>query len=148
MSSDGLAGSWQLLSWQVECDGQSQPLFGSAPKGVLILTPEGRVMALTTAAERRAGDSMEQRATLHRTMVAYSGRYRVAGDEFITTVEVSWNEAWNGTEQRRHYRIEGDLLHIESAPAPSLFFPGMLDVRRLVWRREQALPVVLPETGL
>jgi len=44
-------------------------------------------------------------------MLASSGLYRVEGNDFITTVEVSWNEQWNGTEQRRHYRIEGDKLH-------------------------------------
>jgi hypothetical protein len=48
-------------------------------------------------------------------MLAYTGRYRVEGHDFITTVEVSWNEEWNGTEQRRHFRIEGNRLFIESA---------------------------------
>jgi hypothetical protein len=32
-------------------------------------------------------------------------RYRVEGDDLITTVDVSWNEEWNATEQRRHDRI-------------------------------------------
>jgi hypothetical protein len=133
--SAGLAGSWQLVAWIVECEGASQPLFGEHPKGLLVLTPEGHVMALTTAEERTAGDSPTERAQLHRTMVAYGGRYRVSGDVFITTVEVSWNEAWNGSEQRRHFRIAGDRLTIESEPAPSLFFPGKREVRRLVWQR-------------
>ena len=70
-------------------------------------------------------------------MLSYSGRYRVEGADFITTVEVSWNEEWNGTEQRRHYRIEGDRLFIESEPAPSMVFPGKTDFRRLVWVREK-----------
>jgi hypothetical protein len=135
-SLEGLAGTWKLVSWQVECEGKSQPLFGSDPKGFLVLTPGGRVIALTTAAGRTHGDSLEERALLHRTMVAYSGRYLVEGNEFVTTVEVSWNEIWNGTEQRRQFRLVGDRLYIESAPAPSLFFPGKLDVRRLVWERE------------
>lgn len=28
-----------------------------------------------------------------------------------TTVDVSWNEAWNFTEQRRHFRFEGEKAH-------------------------------------
>jgi Lipocalin-like domain len=52
------------------------------------------------------------------------------GSDFITVVDVSWNEEWNGTEQRRHFRIEGDRLFIESAPAPSIVFPGKTDFRR------------------
>jgi len=70
-------------------------------------------------------------------MLAYTGKYRLEGDEFITTVDASWNEVWNGTEQRRRFSIEGDKLFIESAPAPSILFPGKVDFRRIVWERER-----------
>jgi hypothetical protein len=69
-------------------------------------------------------------------MLAYSGRYRVEGSDFITTVDVSWNEEWNGSEQRRHYRLEGDRLFVETVPGPSIVFPGATDFRTLVWERE------------
>jgi len=68
---------------------------------------------------------------------SYTGKYRIEGNDFITTVDVSWNEIWNGTEQRRHDTIEGDKLFIESAPAPSILFPGRTDFRRIVWEREK-----------
>jgi hypothetical protein len=102
-----------------------------------VLTPVGRGIVLTTAAGRKPGTDDAARAALQKSMVSYSGRYRVEGGDFITTVEVSWNEEWNGTEQRRHYRIEGDKLFIESAPAPSMVFPGKTDFRRIVWVREK-----------
>jgi len=70
-------------------------------------------------------------------MVAYSGRYRVQGHDLITVVDVSWNEEWNGTEQKRHFRVEGDKLFIESAPSPSILFPNKTDFRRIVWQREK-----------
>jgi hypothetical protein len=35
------------------------------------------------------------------------------------------------------FRIEGDKLFIESAPAPSIVFPGKTDFRRIVWEREK-----------
>jgi hypothetical protein len=70
-------------------------------------------------------------------MLAYTGKYRLEGDEFITTVDASWNESWNGTEQSRRFKIEGDKLFIESAPAPSILFPGEVDFRRIVWGRER-----------
>ena len=70
-------------------------------------------------------------------MLAYTGKYCVEGDEFITTVDVSWNEVWNGTEQRRRFSIKGDKPFIESAPAPSILFPGKVDFRRIVWERER-----------
>ena len=133
-----LAGTWRLVSWQVIVDGQApQDVFGKHPKGFLVLTPEGRSIVLTTAENRRAGMADTDRAALHKSMLAYSGRYRVEGHDFITRVEVSWNEEWNGTEQRRHFRIEGDRLFIESEPAPSILYPGKTDFRRIVWEREK-----------
>lgn len=133
-----LVGTWKLVSWQViGDDGKPQDLFGTSPRGYLVLTPEGRSIVLTTAAGRKPGTDDAARAALQRSMLSYSGRYRIEGDDFITTVEISWNEEWNGTEQRRHYRIDGDNLFIESAPAPSMVFPGKTDFRRLIWVRER-----------
>ena len=90
----------------------------------------------STAENRVAGDGDAERAALHKSMLAYTGRYRVEGSELVTTVDTSWNEAWNGTEQRRRFKLEGTRLIIESAPALSIVFPGKIDVRRIVWEKE------------
>lgn len=135
---DDLVGTWKLVSWQVIAENEPpQNLFGAHPKGYLVLTPEGRSIVLTTAENRRAGMGDTERAALHKSMLAYTGRYRVENHDFITTVEVSWNEEWNGTEQRRHFRVEGNRLLIESEPAPSIIFPGKKDFRRIVWERSK-----------
>jgi hypothetical protein len=135
---DNLTGTWKLISWQVIVDNEPpQNVFGAHPKGFLILTREGRIMVVTTAEDRRGGIRDAERAALHKSMLAYSGKYRVEGNDLITTVDVSWNEEWNGSEHRRHYRMEGDKLFIESAPAPSIVFPGKTDFRRIVWEREK-----------
>jgi hypothetical protein len=55
---------------------------------------------------------------------------RTEGSGFITVVDVPWNENWNGTEQRRHFRKEGDRPFIESTTA-SIVFPGTIDFRRI-----------------
>jgi hypothetical protein len=138
MGAEALIGNWRIVSWQVVVDGQPRDLFGPNPKGFVLLTPDGRAMALTTASDRQPGEDDAARAALHRSMLAYTGRYRVEGDEFITTVDVSWNESWTGTEQRRRFRLDGDTLYVESAPAPSILFPGKIDFRRIVLQRERA----------
>jgi hypothetical protein len=136
--ADSLIGTWKLVSWQVIVENEPpQNVFGSHPKGFLILTREGRSIVLTTAENRRKGMGDAERAALHKSMLSYSGKYRVEGNDIITVVDVSWNEEWNGTEQRRHFRIERDKLFIESAPAPSILFPGKVDFRRIVWEREK-----------
>ena len=136
--TDALLGIWKLVSWQVigEND-EPQDVFGSNPKGYLILTREGRMMALLVADNRKGGMGDADRAGLHKSMLAYSGTYRVEANDFITTVDVSWNEVWNGTEQRRHFTMEGDRLLIETEPGPSIVFPGKTDYRRLVWERNK-----------
>jgi hypothetical protein len=135
--ADALAGNWKLISWQVVVGTEVRDLFGHHPRGYLLLTPEGRAMVITTAESRKPGTDDADRAALHKSMLAYTGKYRVEGSDFITTVDISWNESWNGTEQRRHYRVEGNKLFIESAPAPSILFPGQTDFRRIVWEREK-----------
>jgi hypothetical protein len=70
-------------------------------------------------------------------MLGYIGKYRIEGQDFVTHVDASWNQEWNGTEQRRHFRIEGDKLFIEPARAPSIVFPGKADYRRIVWEKEK-----------
>jgi hypothetical protein len=136
--SKALVGTWKLVSWQVITENQSaQNPFGAHPKGYLVLTAEGRTIVLTAAENRRAGMGDSERAALHKSMLAYSGRYRVEGHDLITVVDVSWNHEWNGTEQRRHFRIEGDKLFVESIPAPSILFPDQTDCRRVVWEREK-----------
>ena len=82
-------------------------------------------------------DRCRARAELFKSMVAYGGKYRVEGKEFVTTVDMSWNEAWNGTEQRRFWKIEDGKLFIESAPAPAPNFAGRMLVGRLVWERDK-----------
>jgi Lipocalin-like domain len=135
---NSLIGSWKLISWQVIAeDGTVHDIYGAKPKGYLVLTREGRSIVVTTADGRKAGMSDAERAALHKSMLAYSGRYRIEGNDFVTTVEVSWNEAWNGSEQRRHFRIEGNRLFIESAPAPSIILAGKTDFRRIVWERDR-----------
>jgi hypothetical protein len=136
--ASGLIGVWKLVSWQVIADDEPpQDVFGLHPNGYLILTREGRSMALTTAERRQGGVSDARRAELHKSMLAYSGKYRIEGNDFITHVDASWNEEWNGTDQRRHFRIEGDKLFLETAPGPSITSPGKTDFRRIVWEREK-----------
>ena len=94
-------------------------------------------MIMITADNRKAGMGDAERAVLHKTMAAASGKVRVEGKDFIISVDVSWNEAWNGTEQRRHFKIEADKLFVETAPGPSLLFPDKTSFARLVFERDK-----------
>ena len=95
-------------------------------------------MAVVQAAEgRRFGPSDAERAALQRSMSAYTGRYRVEGDRFVTTVDVSWNQQWDGTEQARRFRVEGDRLVLEQPGIGSNDQIGVPFVATIVWEREK-----------
>ena len=135
-----LIGVWKLVSFDIEYQesGKRQALFGASPKGYIIFTPGGRMMTLFTNEGRKPGDSVEQKAELFRTMMAYTGIYRLDGDKFINRIDVSWNEAWTGTDQERFYRLNGDRLEIITAWMPDPFRPERRISRGiLTWERAE-----------
>ena len=124
-------GIWKVVSFiqEVQATGERRPFFGKNPTGYVIFTPEGRMMACIEAEGRKAPQTDEDRANLHKTMFAYTGIYRFEGDKFITRVDVSWNPAWDGTDQVRFFKLEGDRLEIVSEWAPAANIPGKPMIR-------------------
>lgn len=115
-----IVGVWKLVAVDYE-DQETKartPVLGDKPRGYQIATADGLWLALVTAEKRPVPKTDEERAQALRTMISYSGRYRVEDGRVITKVEVAWNEAWVGGEQTRFIRFDGDLLHIESPPMP------------------------------
>jgi len=133
-----IVGTWKLVSVMYE-DQETKalvPVLGDNPRGYQIATPDGRWLALATPTGRSVPKTDDERAHAFRTMIAYSGRYRIEGNRITTKVEVAWNESWVGGEQVRIIRFEGDRLFIESPPMPH---PNMNDkmVRVIVtWQRD------------
>ena len=76
---DPLVGNWKLVSLQMVVDGAAAPpdLFGLNPRGYLILTREGRMALIITGENRKGGISDPERAQLHKSMFAVSGKYRI-----------------------------------------------------------------------
>jgi Lipocalin-like domain len=134
-----IVGTWTLVSVVYEdvATKERAPVYGEHPRGIQIATPEGRWLALMTAEGRSIPKTDEDRAQALKTMIAYTGRYRVENGQVVTKVEAAWNEAWVGGEQVRNIRFEGDRLYIESPP---MLHPNINDktVRVIVvWQREK-----------
>jgi len=107
-------GVWSLVTYEIEIQatGQKEPVMGKNPTGYVIFTPEGRVWFVLTGEGRKPAKTVEERAELLDSLVAYTGTYRVEGDKWITQVEVAWNPAWVGTEQARFFKVDGDRLSV------------------------------------
>jgi len=120
-----ILGIWRLVSYEVEfqATGEREPVLGKNPTGYAIFTPEGRAFFILTGEGRKAPNTDQDRADLLKSIIAYTGMYRLEGDKFITKVDVSWNPAWVGTEQVRFFRLDGDRLHVISAWVKSVTRP-------------------------
>ena len=136
--AEQFVGTWKLKSFEFELQESGQRIkpWGDNPKGYVVLAPDGRMIALLTAGERKAGDTDGDMANLFRSMVAYTGNFRLEGDRLITKVDASWNELWNGTDQERFYHLDNNRLELTTPWAPAGMLPGTPMARGiLAWTR-------------
>ena len=134
----GLAGTWRLAAFDLEdqASGARQPRFGAKPSGRLILHENGLMVAILSADGRKVPKTDEDRAKAFNTVIAYSGRYRIDGDQLSTEVDIAWNEAWVGTAQFRSYRFLGSSVEFISPWGPNAADPTKNVRGILVWERE------------
>ena len=71
---------------------------------------------------------------LYQTIIAYSGAYSVEGNKVTHKIEVSWNQAWTGTNQQRFIEVKDNQLTIKTPPIISPI-SGKESVNTLVWER-------------
>jgi hypothetical protein len=142
LADDGekLLGNWKIISFFTE-DVQTKQrsnVFGEHPYGFIGFTP-GRFFAFAMAESRKAPQTPEEQAAAYRTVVAYTGKWRLEGEKFITKVDVAWNPAWVGTDQVRFWRVDGNKLFITTAPTsmPSPDGTERTIIGTVVWEREQ-----------
>ena len=135
-----IVGTWKLVSvvYEDQATRERTPVYGEHPHGIQIATPQGRWLALMTAENRPVPKTDAERAQALKTMIAYTGRYRVENGQVITKVEAAWNEAWVGTEQVRAIRFEDDRLYIESPPMPHPNINDRMVKVIVVWEREKS----------
>src|SRR5215471_4154221 len=116
-SSADLVGTWKFVSYmRTDEQGKNVNVMGEHPDGYLIYTPEGRMMVIVVAENRKPPVTDADWVALHKFMVAYSGRYSVDGGKVTHHVDVSWNQAWTGTDLVRFFKREEDKLVITTSP--------------------------------
>ena len=136
-----VCGAWKLRSCYLEDvqTGQRTEPYGANPKGVIILTPEGRMAALITPADRGPPTTEADQANAFRSLLAYSGLYRLEPpDRFVTMVDVSWFQPWVGSEQARKFILKDETLDIISDPVQTPATGDALIRGVVSWVRESA----------
>lgn len=142
-SDNPLLGTWKLKAFvrEITATGEKINQFGEHPNGYLSYSADGRMYAILTSDNRvkprKANPEDKDRIKLHQTMAAYAGTYTLESDKVIHHVDISWNEAWTGTDQVRFYKLDGNTLTITTAP-----FKSPSDGREgrsvLIWEKVKA----------
>lgn len=134
-----IVGDWKVLSYELEFQdtGERRAVFGKSPKGWIVLTRDGRAVSYLEAENRKAPKTDEDRAAAFRSLVAYTGKYRVEADRFITKVDGAWNVFWIGTEQARFFKVEGERLHITTQWGAAPVYDNRMVRGILVCERER-----------
>jgi len=134
-----IAGTWSLVSDVIDQDGGKVEPFGNAPKGAMIIAPNGTFSLVITRAEvpkfasnnRATGTDVENKAAVQGG-IAYFGSYTV--DDATKTVNLHLDGStfpnWVGNDQKRIVEVSADELRWKN-PTTSLG----TGVATLVWKR-------------
>jgi Lipocalin-like domain len=113
-----VVGVWKLSSI-TRTDPQSGEVtnsYGEQPVGYLVYTKAGRVFAFLVGSDRKPPDKAEpsdsERAELFKSMVGYTGTYRVEGGKVIVRADASWNQSWTGVDRTQMTEVVGNRLTI------------------------------------
>jgi hypothetical protein len=134
LGQQSLVGTYKLVSLTVEIDGTPSQGMGKAPHGYFVLTPTRAIM-FYTADDRKFGTSVDEKAKLFNSMVAWSGVYRVEGNKIIYTYDASWTENINGTTAVLHWELSGNRLTVTTDPRPWPQNPSKTMINRRVWEK-------------
>ena len=134
LGQQSLVGSYKLVSLVVEVNGTATQPQGKAPHGNLVITPT-RFIIFYTAENRKFGISVDEKAALFDTLVGFAGVYRVEGDKFIYTSDVSWVENTIGTTRVETFQLSGNLLTTTLGPIPYPRDPSKTMINRRVWEK-------------
>lgn len=134
-----LTGTWALVAADVlHPNGQREHDYGAAPKGLMMIDPQGRYSLQIFKSERpnfASGDRAKGTPAEYEAAVlggsTHFGTLTVdpAAHVLVFRIEAASFPNQNGTIQRRSYDLSGDELSYRVAPRPN----G--DVPISVWRR-------------
>jgi len=134
LGQQSVVGTYKLVSNVVEVDGTPFQPMGKAFRGYLVITPT-RFILFITAENRKFGTSVDEKAALLDSLTAYAGVYRVEGDKFIFTNEVSWVEGSIGKPYEETFKLSGNRLTRTLGPIPFPRDPSKTMIRRDVWEK-------------
>jgi hypothetical protein len=138
-----LHGTWKMVSQsqKVLDTGEVRAGRGSAPKGYVTFSPDGRMMGMIMNDKRPKPESVakltdQQRIELFNTMNAYAGTYKLEGAKLTYTFDLTHNEV-PARASARQIKLEGRKLTMVNEPAAATA-DGKMVQTTTVWEKVQA----------
>ena len=133
-----LVGSWKLVSIRASTteSGETVDLFGPEPLGCGVFTANGRWMVIITAAGLTEPTNDAERLALLAAIGAYSGRYRLDGNQITIDVDVTSTPRRAQEQQVRFAELTGNRLVLTTPKARLPWLGGREGVGIAVWERE------------
>ncbi|SDB88532.1 lipocalin-like domain-containing protein [Acinetobacter boissieri] len=106
-----IEGSWVLQSYKVEDQATHKfiPAMGEHPTGRVIFTADHRINFVLTGDNRNTNAKTDaEKAALLDSVIAYTGKWSIKGNQWCTDVEAAWNPKWVGTQQCREFQLNAD----------------------------------------
>src|SRR5262245_11413470 len=113
-----IVGVWKLTSFTRKDvqTGQATNVFVDQPVGYLTYTKAGRILAFLVGSDRKPPASTEasdsERAELFKSMVGYTGTYKVDGGKIVVRADASWIQSWTGVDRTQNAEVIGNRLTI------------------------------------
>lgn len=119
-SMKSVAGVYAGVAFkQTDASGKTTDVFGSDPRAMMVLTPDGRYSIIVMRADlpklasnSRLKGTAEENNKVVAGSIAHFGRYTLNQKEQTITfhVDASTFANWNGAEQKRPLSMKGDEL--------------------------------------
>lgn len=138
LRDEQLYGSWRVIGAKgvmVDADG-NRTESEAAQEGVLIFTPGHRMIAFVLRPGRKPATNDAERLELFKSMVAYSGKFRLEPGRYILDIDWSSTALNQDEPQVRDYSLDGDTLKIEVALHKNIHDPTKQNANTLTLRRE------------
>jgi len=135
-----LIGSWRLKKWILtDGNGRVTEPMGPNPWGLIIYAADGYMSAMLAMPDRTPfagndplGGSPEEAHRAMSSCHAYVGRWRIDGESVVHSVEMALWPNMVGTEQVRHYHLDGNRVILKTPPMTR---KGASGIAELTWER-------------
>jgi Lipocalin-like domain len=128
--ASSIVGVWKITSFDGKygVTGTTQQPFGAHPSGYIVYTRGGRFVYFFVGDNRKASSRPDptgaERVELFKTLVGYSGTYKVEGSKVVMHLDASWHQSWTGIDQVRTVEISGNKMTLTSPPYKSALRTG------------------------